>query len=423
MPYTSRRPRSGQTSSAPRAAHFGGGSRRSGGGGGRPFGGGRSNSRGPKKDYIHPSRFVKAAKPVSEEKYEPVNMFADFAMNPIIMRNIKDKGYVAPSPVQDQAIPHGLAGRDVIGVANTGTGKTVAFAVPVIHKLMEDPNAKALIIAPTRELAQQIEEERRALARGGGLYGALLIGGSNMGFQLRDLQRGVRMVVGTPGRIMDHMQRGSLNLNEYNVVVLDEVDRMLDMGFVNDVRTILGELHEDRQSFFFSATLDNRVRDLIHTFANDPALVSVKTGDTSDNVHQDIVPYETQSDKIEQLHRLLEGGQISKAIVFDDTQRSVERLSQELVARGFKADAIHGGKTQGQRKRALDRFKRDDITVLVATDVAARGIDVKDISHVINYSTPQSYEDYVHRIGRAGRAGATGYALTFVTDDRRDSRY
>jgi superfamily II DNA/RNA helicase len=281
---------------------------------------------------------------------------------------------------------------------------------------MNDPKAKALIIAPTRELAQQIEEERRMLARGAGLYGALLIGGSNMGIQLRDLNRGVRMVVGTPGRIMDHMQRGSLNLSEYNVVVLDEVDRMLDMGFVNDVRTILGELQPERQSFFFSATLDTRVRDLINTFSNEPALVSVKTGDTSDSVHQDIVCYESTSDKIAQLRRILESPEVSKVIIFDETQRAVERLGQDLVGYGYKADAIHGGKSQSQRKRALDRFKRSDVTVLVATDVAARGIDVKDVSHVINYTTPQSYEDYVHRIGRAGRAGATGYALTFVTD-------
>jgi ATP-dependent RNA helicase RhlE len=420
MSQISRRPRSGGPSSrAPRAAHFGGNRRNTTGGFGGGYRGGRSSGgsrRGPKKDYIHPSKFVKAAKPVEEEVYVPTHAFHDFEIHPIIKRNIKVKGFTAPSPIQDQAIPHGLAGKDVIGIANTGTGKTVAFAVPVINRLLNDPTAKALIVAPTRELAQQIEEERRFLARGGKLYGATLIGGSSMGLQLRDLERGVRMVVGTPGRIMDHMQRGSLDLSEYNIVVLDEVDRMLDMGFVNDVRAILGELHENRQSFFFSATLDGKVRDLINTFSDDPALVSVKTGDTSDNVHQDIVPYETTGDKMAQLHRILNQEEVAKVIVFDDTQRSVERLSQDLIEAGFRADAIHGGKSQGQRKRALDRFKADKINILVATDVAARGIDVKDVSHVINYSTPQSYEDYVHRIGRAGRAGKTGYALTFVTD-------
>jgi superfamily II DNA/RNA helicase len=425
MPLSTRSPRSGSPSRAPRAAHFGGNRRNTTGGFGGGFRGrsGGGGKRGPKKDYIHPSKFVKAAKPVVEEDaYVPTTMFHEFDISPIIKRNIKAKGFTAPSPIQDQSIPHGLAGRDVIGIANTGTGKTVAFSIPVIQKLLTDPNAKALIVAPTRELAQQIEEERRFLARGGGLYGALLIGGSSMGFQLRDLERGVRMVVGTPGRIMDHMQRGSLDLSDYNIVVLDEVDRMLDMGFVNDVRAILGELHENRQSFFFSATMDGKVRDLISTFSKDPATVSVKTGDTVDSVHQDIVPYETSQDKIDLLHNILNKEEVSKVIIFDDTQRAVERLSNDLVAAGFKADAIHGGKSQGQRKRALDRFKANNITILVATDVAARGIDVKDVSHVINYSTPQSYEDYVHRIGRAGRAGQIGYALTFVTDER-SSRY
>lgn len=213
---------------------------------------------------------------------------------------------------------------------------------------------------------------------------------------------------------MDHMQRGSLNLSEYNMVVLDEVDRMLDMGFVDDVRTILGEANPDRQSFFFSATLDKRVQDLIYTFTREPITVSVKTGETCENVHQDIVAYETSRDKIEQLHDILKKEEVSKAIIFDETQRSVERLARELQDRGFNADELHGGKTQGQRKRALDRFKKNQVNILVATDVAARGIDVKDISHVINYTTPQSYDDYIHRIGRAGRAGRTGYALTFV---------
>jgi ATP-dependent RNA helicase RhlE len=401
------------SSSSPSRSFHGGGGRRSGG-----FGGGGGRSRRPAKDYIHPSRFVKAATPVVAEDYTSVHSFDDFRMDPLLKRNIAQKGFTQPSPIQDQAIPLGLEGKDVIGIANTGTGKTVAFAVPIINKLLNDPTAKALIVAPTRELAQQIEEERRALSRGGGIYGALLIGGSSMGLQLRDLERGVRLVVGTPGRIMDHMSRGSLDLSGYNMIVLDEVDRMLDMGFVNDVRTILGEASEDRQSFFFSATLDNRVQDLIRTFTSDPVTVSVKTGETSDNVHQDIICYENNSDKITLLHNLLITPEVSRAIVFEETQRDVERLADELRERGFNVDDIHGGKTQGARKRALDRFKKGQINVLVATDVAARGIDVKDVSHVINYSQPQTYEDYTHRIGRAGRAGKVGYALTFVTDRR-----
>jgi superfamily II DNA/RNA helicase len=401
--------RGSQRSGGRQFASFGGGG---GGGRSRSFGG----SRGPKKDYIHPSRFVKAARPVEEAAYDAQNTFADFAVNDLIKANITQKGFTVPSPIQDQAIPHSLEGRDVIGIANTGTGKTVAFGIPVVHRLMEEDDSRALIIAPTRELAQQIEEELKFIGRKSGLFGALLIGGSAMGPQLRDLRANPKIVIGTPGRIMDHMQRGSLDLTEFNTVVLDEVDRMLDMGFVNDVRTILGELNQDRQSFFFSATLDGKVRDLIATFSNDPVTVSVKTGNTSDNVHQDIICYDSIRDKIDHLHNLLNKEEVVKAIIFDDTQRSVERLSEELLERGFKADAIHGGKSQGQRQRALARFKKSDINILVATDVAARGIDVVDITHVINYSTPQSYEDYVHRIGRAGRAGRVGHALTFVTE-------
>jgi superfamily II DNA/RNA helicase len=385
------------------AAHFGGGRSR------------RQNSRGPKKDYIHPSKFVRVATPVAEEAYTPVHTFDDFAVHELLKGNIAAKGFTAPSPIQDQTIPLGLDGRDVIGIANTGTGKTVAFAVPVLHRLMSDTGAKALIVAPTRELAQQIEEECRAIGKKSGLYGALLIGGSPMGPQLKDLTFDPRIVIGTPGRIKDHVERGTLKLGAFNMVVLDEVDRMLDMGFMPDVSFILGQLGSSRQSFFFSATLDGKVRQLINTFSNDPVSVSVKTGDTSDNVHQDIVCYETPQDKIAQLHNVLSNSDVAKAIIFDETQRSVERLSRELQSRGFKVDDIHGGKTQGQRQRALNRFKKNEISILVATDVAARGIDVADITHVINYTTPQSYQDYVHRIGRAGRAGRVGYALTFVT--------
>jgi len=235
-----------------------------------------------------------------------------------------------------------------------------------------------------------------------------------MGPQLRDLRANPQIVIGTPGRIKDHMERGSLKLGDVDLVVLDEADRMLDMGFIDDIREILSNCARDRQSFFFSATLDNRVKGLVETFMNNPINIYVKTSETSDNVEQDVVRYGSHHEKIEKLHDLLVNTVGMKALVFDDTQRSVERLSQELIERGFRADAIHGGKSQSQRQRSLDSFKRSNITVLVATDVAARGIDVKDITHVINYSTPQSYQDYVHRIGRAGRAGKTGNALTFI---------
>lgn len=235
-----------------------------------------------------------------------------------------------------------------------------------------------------------------------------------MGPQFKSLSRQPSIVIGTPGRIKDHIQRGSIKMKLYNIVVLDEVDRMLDMGFVNDMRYILGELPATRQSYFFSATMDAKVRSIIDDFSKDPVSISVKTGDTTDNVEQGIVKVEHSSHKIDKLHDILIAEEASKVLIFDDTQRSVERLSKTLVERGFKADSLHGGKTQGQRKRALDKFKENHTNVLVATDVAARGIDVPGITHVINFSTPQSYSDYVHRIGRAGRAGKTGKALTFI---------
>jgi ATP-dependent RNA helicase RhlE len=382
-------------------------------------GGGSSNRRsggGNKRraQYIDPAKFIKVAQPVTVEDYTPQYHFADFAVNDTIKNNLLTKGYTIPTPIQDQAIPVVLDGRDIIGIANTGTGKTAAFAIPLLHKIMENRSSRALIVAPTRELAQQIEEECKMLARGSGLFGALLIGGSSMGIQLRDLRENPNLVIGTPGRIMDHMSRGTLNLNDFNYVVLDEVDRMLDMGFINDVRSILDTLSSERQSLFFSATMDNKISSLIQSFSNDPVSIQLKTGNTSENVHQDVVHFSGHSDKIDKLHDILNMKEATKIIVFDETQRSVEALSIELATRGFKSDAIHGGKTQGQRERALRRFKKSEIDVLVATDVAARGIDVADISHVVNYTTPQSYEDYVHRIGRAGRAGKVGYALTFV---------
>lgn len=397
---------------------FGGNNRgRSGGNGGYNRGGNSGGRRGGKKprgQYIDPIKFVKAAQPVEMIAYEARHEFNDFAVNDLIKQNLAAKGYVNPSAIQDQAIPEVLLGKDVIGLANTGTGKTAAFAVPVFHKLMEDTQAMALVIAPTRELAQQIEDECRSIAKGSGLKGALLIGGTPMRPQLRDLSAKPRIVIGTPGRIKDHIQRGSLELNDFTMVVLDEVDRMLDMGFLPDVQFILDSIQPERQSLFFSATMDARVSRLIDSFSKDPITISVKSGDTSQNVHQDVVIYGSSHEKMEKLHDILNTHEVEKVIIFDETQRNVERLGDELMERGFKADAIHGGKSQGQRQRALNRFKKSDITVLVATDVAARGIDVSDVTHVINYAIPQTYDDYTHRVGRAGRAGKTGYALTFV---------
>ncbi len=370
--------------------------------------------KGPSKQYIHPSKFVKAAKPVAMTEYNPKYLFADFDLHELLKGNLAVLGYNKPTAIQDQAIIPGLVGNDIVGIANTGTGKTAAFGLPILHKLISERGSRALIMAPTRELALQIEKELKSLAKGSGLLGAMLIGGTPMRPQLQDLDRHPEIIIGTPGRIKDHAERGSLDLSQVNIIALDEVDRMLDMGFVNDMRDILRQTSVGRQSYFFSATLDRTVGQLINEFSKDPLQIHVKTSDTCDNVEQDIVPYTRSDNKLDILHDLLIKDRSTKAIIFDETQRSVERLQQDLVSRGFKADAIHGAKSQGQRQRALRQFTNNQISILVATDVAARGIDVSDITHVINYSTPQTYEDYIHRIGRTGRAGKTGLAFTFV---------
>lgn len=367
------------------------------------------------KQNIDPNRFIKQAVVRAQAEFVPVHSFNDFNIDQLIKNNIANKGYITPSPIQDQAIPAGLDGKDIVGIANTGTGKTAAFAVPILDKIIKSRTSKALVIAPTRELALQIEEEFRAFAKTSGIFGTVLIGGTPMYSQTRDLRQNPSIVIGTPGRIKDHIERGNLNLNVFNIVVLDEVDRMVDMGFITDIRFILGRLNNAHQSYFFSATLDPKLKNLVETFLNNPITISVKTGETSDNVHQDVVRVGSSTEKLAKLKENLLRDAAQKTLIFDATQRGVERLSRELVTFGFKADAIHGGKSQGQRQRALDRFKQNEINVLVATDVAARGIDVVDITHVINYSVPKTYDDYIHRIGRTGRAGRTGQALTFVS--------
>lgn len=364
------------------------------------------------KENINPARFVKPARPVQAETYVPLHAFTDFEVHELLQTNLRANNFTMPSPIQDQAIPEALSGHDLVGIANTGTGKTIAFALPLLHQLLTQHGSRGLIMAPTRELAAQIEDECKMLARGSGLRGALLIGGASMGTQLRDLRAQPSIVIGTPGRIKDHIRRGSLDVSRFTMLVLDEVDRMLDMGFVNDMRFIVGSMPTKRQSFFFTATIDAKVSSLIYEFANEPITISTKTGETTDAVEQKVLYYMSKEQRLSQLHDLLL--QASKTLVFDETQHSVERLSKELQSRGFQVDAIHGGRTQGQRKRALASFKASEINVLVATDVAARGIDISDITHVVNFSVPHTYDDYVHRIGRTGRAGKQGFAFTFV---------
>ncbi len=374
----------------------------------------RSKPCGVVKQFIHPSRFIQQAKVEKPEDYQSVHAFADFDLKPRLKANVAAKGYLVPTPIQDKAIPPALEGRDVVGIANTGTGKTAAFALPILQRLILNPAANALIMAPTRELAQQIMEEMGDFARGCGIKAVLLIGGASINVQKKNLRDFPRVVIGTPGRIKDHLGQGTLRLEHFNLLVLDEVDRMLDMGFIVPIRFILNKVSKERQSLFFSATMEPKVSALIEGFSKSPVHISVKTGVTAAGVSQDVVYYKAAEEKIQKLHDILIENPGDKTIIFDDTKIDVEKLGRELHARGFRVDQIHGNKSQAQRSRALLRLKTNEIDVLVATDVAARGIDVADVSRVINYSAPCTYDDYIHRIGRAGRAGKTGQALTFL---------
>lgn len=361
------------------------------------------------------SKFINKAKPLSETVYTPEHAFTDFGLDSRLEENVSLKGYARPMEIQDKAIIHALQGKDVIGLANTGMGKTAAFLLPLIQKTLKNQNQnKSLIIAPTRELAEQIRSELIELTRRLGVYSVLVIGGASINRQIADLRRFHHFVVGTPGRIKDLHTRKVLNLSRFNNVVLDEVDRMFDMGFSRDIKLILSALATPRQSMFFSATINNEVDSLIRQHSVEPVKISVVKAETTTHVEQDIVRIQFPQKKIEVLHDLLIQGETKKTLIFGRTKWGVQKLAVELQKRGFKAEAIHGGKTQAQRQKALSSFKLGKADILVATDVAARGLDIPNLELIINYEIPETYTDYIHRIGRTGRANKTGKALTFI---------
>jgi ATP-dependent RNA helicase RhlE len=375
----------------------------------------RGGNRGPKPDTIHFSKFINKSVVSSDSSiFVPKHSFADFAIDERIKANIARKGYDTPTPIQDQAIPEILAGRDIVGIANTGTGKTGAFLIPLFDKVVKSREERVLIIVPTRELAVQIEEEYRGFSAGSGILSVCAVGGININPQIRALRANPFFVIGTPGRLKDLMERRVLDLSKFNTVVLDEADRMLDMGFIHDMRFVLSHMPKVRHTLFFSATLSSDIEKLIGDFLHDEVRISVKTRDTSKDVDQDIVRVAPGSTKLEQLHKLLSQPEFRKVLVFGRTKHGVEKLAKVLQQSGFTAESIHGNKTHANRQRALQQFKSEKVSILVATDVAARGLDIPKVSHVINYDLPNTYDDYVHRIGRTGRAGERGQALTFV---------
>ncbi len=369
---------------------------------------------GRRRKTVDPSLLTKkAVAPLLQKAFVPVHTFNEFSIPERLKENIKSCGYLIPTPIQDAAIPPLLVGKDVVGIANTGTGKTAAFLIPLLTKISQDRMQKVLIVAPTRELAVQIRDETKALAVGLNIFATLCIGGVSIRPQVAELRRSPHLVIGTPGRLKDLNMQGKLNFLQFGSIVLDEVDRMLDMGFIHDVRYIISLLPQKRQSLFFSATLTPNVTAIMKTLMRDPVTISVKTQETPLHVDQDIIKTNGRG-KLDILHELLCQQEFQKVLVFGRTKWGIERLAEQLTQKGILVAQIHGNKNQNQRQRALSEFKQNKVNVLLATDIASRGLDIPDVTHVINFDLPETYDDYVHRIGRTGRAGKKGIALSLV---------
>src|SRR3989344_5550498 len=374
-----------------------------------------TRSRGERIDF---SRFVKRNQYVEEKPYVSKHSFADFPFPAQLPKNITHAGFMHPRPIQDQAIPAVLKGKDVFGMANTGTGKTAAFLLPLIEKISktkgQNKRETVLIMAPTRELSLQIESDFRTFAFGFGMFSVACVGGLPIMRQISELKRGVSFIIGTPGSLRDLIDRKVLDLSVCHSVVLDEADRMLDMGFRDDMLFIIGKTPKERQTLFFSATLSPEIKKLTGEYLKDPVFISVISGETLKNIDQDVIRVKSKEEKLTKLHEVLKKDGSDKVLIFREMKHSVDSLTKELAHMGFKVGCIHGDKRSRERIRTLDLFKKDVINILIATDVAARGLDIPDVTHVINYDVPQTYDTYVHRIGRTGRRGKKGIALTFV---------
>ncbi len=349
--------------------------------------------------------------------FEELNLHAN------LLKGIRELGFTRPTPIQKESIPHILAGKDVIGCAQTGTGKTAAFVLPILDKLMrgtKSQHVRALIIAPTRELALQSMEHLRSLSKHVHLKGAAIFGGVPIDHQKQAIRTGVDIISATPGRLLDHAYQGMLNFGSVEVLVLDEADRMLDMGFLPDVQRILSFLPEKRQNLIFSATMPPEILKLVHTICHNPVTVQIgQRSSVAVGIRHAIYPV-SQHLKTELLVHLLRQMEMPSVLVFTRTKHRADRLFRTLEKSGFKVSVLHGDRSQNQRLTALDRFRHGRSQVMVATDIAARGIDINDISHVINYDMPGATEDYVHRIGRTGRAQATGDAFSLVSPEEED---
>jgi ATP-dependent RNA helicase RhlE len=347
--------------------------------------------------------------------------FETFNFHPSIMAGVRALGYTIPTPIQARAIPPILQGRDIIGLAQTGTGKTAAFVLPIVEGLRSGPRGcvRALVISPTRELAEQTCEVFNSLASRTGLRNAAIYGGVSMDQQTRNLRNGIDIVVACPGRLLDHLWKGTLSLSDLEILVIDEADRMFDMGFLPDIRNILSCIMNRRQTLLFSATMPENIRRLAREILHDPVTVQVDRQLPAKTVSHVLYPVQ-QHLKTALLKEILNGTQTESVLVFTRTKHRAERVAQQLVRSGYRVTSLQGNLSQNQRQAALTGFRNGSIKILVATDIAARGIDVLSISHVINYDIPESTDDYIHRIGRTGRVDKNGDALTFVTNADTD---
>ncbi|HLO59992.1 MAG TPA: DEAD/DEAH box helicase [Bacteroidales bacterium] len=361
--------------------------------------------------------FIKNVPPGEESlPYQSQRIIKDLPVNASIINNLLKKGYISPTEIQDRSIEPILNGQDLMGLAQTGTGKTGAFLIPLAHNLLnQKPSFQILIITPTRELAVQIETEFRSITAGLRLFSECLIGGTSVSRDIYKLKRPCHVIIGTPGRICDMVRQKALNLNDFSTLVLDEFDRLLDMGFSTDILQIVDQMSNRNQTILFSATEDKTQRSMLQKILNSPVEIRLKTGNTSaGTVDQEILEISKGENRMDVLIRLVDDPSFEKVLVFSDTKRSVSKICSNLKKAGIRADEIHGDKSQNYRLKALESFRNRKIRVLVATDVAARGLDIVNVSHVINFQPPQNMENYIHRIGRTGRAGKSGKALTFV---------
>ncbi|MEO9484562.1 MAG: DEAD/DEAH box helicase [Ekhidna sp.] len=364
---------------------------------------------------LNPELLVKKSKAITAEPYVSARNFDQLNLHRDLSKNIAFKGYQSPSEIQDKCIDQLIDGKNLVGIAATGTGKTGAFLIPIVQQMLTSDNVSGLVVVPTRELAQQVQAEYRSLTKGTRLNSACFIGGTSVGKDMSMARRKLDLIVGTPGRLADLIDRRALKIDSTPILVLDEFDRMLDMGFVKAIQKLVSGMHNRKQTMLFSATLDSSQEKLIKQITETAIRVNVSGGtQSSDNVDQNIIRVKHNENKFDVLFDLVNESAFEKVLLFAETKRGVDKLSKQLKNSGIKSDVIHGDKSQNYRSRAIELFKSGRTKILVATDVAARGIDIKGVTHVINYQLPQTMDSYIHRIGRTGRAEATGVAYTFV---------